>query len=93
MQPALTCHPVNSPIVGLLWPHDSAHMRQAIQTHPVCILVLPLGLHLQGLYTREALLSGDILGVLLAKHPFRELPGYPLLPGTELLRLEYGVLA
>ncbi len=89
----LTCHSVHSAVVSLLWPHDSANMWQPIQPHPVGIFVQPLWLHLQGTHTGEALLCGDVLGVLLTKNALRELSGCPFLPWAILLRLENRILA
>jgi len=89
----LTCHSVHSAIVSLLRPHDSANMRQPIQPHPVSIFVRPLRLHLQGIHTGEALLCGDVLGVLLTKNALGKLSGCPFLPWAILLRLEDRILA
>ena len=68
-------------------------MRQTIQANLVAILVLRLRLDLKGIHTGVALLGGDVLGVLLPKHPFWKLPGLPLVSGAVLFRLKNGVLA
>ena len=68
-------------------------MWQPIQSHPVSIFVQPLWLHLQGLHAGEALLCGDVLGVLLTKNALRKLSGCPFLPCSVLLRLEDRILA
>ena len=67
-------------------------MRQAIQADLVGILVLRLRLDLEGIHTGEALLGGDVLRVLLPKHPFWKLPWLPFVSGAVLLRLENGIL-
>lgn len=68
-------------------------MWQSVQTNLVGVLVLRLRLDSEGIHTGIALLGGDVLGVLLPKHPLWKLPGLPFVSGTELLRLENGVLA
>ncbi len=68
-------------------------MRQPIQPHPVSILVRPLRLHLQGTHAGEALLCGDVLGVLLTENALRKLSGCPFLPWAVLLGLEDGIFA
>ena len=68
-------------------------MRQTIQADFVSILVLGFRLDFEGLHTGIALLGGDVLGILLTKNPFWELPGLPFISGAVLFRLENGVFA